>query len=85
MCMSLLPYSLEEGGLVTASLVPSLPTPPPPFGRLLPPPFPLHLPGVEYIVSDKIFAQLPEEEKRLWHSHYHEVREREREWRGKGK
>jgi hypothetical protein len=30
--------------------------------------------GVEYIVSAKLFAGLPESEKRLWHSHVHEVR-----------
>ena len=30
--------------------------------------------GVEYIVSAERFAALPEDEKRLWHSHDHEVR-----------
>lgn len=30
--------------------------------------------GVEYIISAKLFAGLPESEKRLWHSHVHEVR-----------
>jgi len=30
--------------------------------------------GVEYIVSGKLFAQLPENEKPLWHSHVHEVK-----------
>lgn len=30
--------------------------------------------GVEYIVSAKVFATLPAEEKHLWHSHVHEVR-----------
>ena len=30
--------------------------------------------GVEYIVSAKLFAQLPAEEKHLWHSHVHEVK-----------
>jgi hypothetical protein len=30
--------------------------------------------GVEYIVSAKLFAGLPREEKHLWHSHAHEVR-----------
>jgi hypothetical protein len=30
--------------------------------------------GVEYIVSEKIFQTLPENEKKLWHSHVHEVR-----------
>jgi hypothetical protein len=29
--------------------------------------------GIEYIVSEKLFLQLPEEEKRLWHSHHHET------------
>ncbi|MGQ7297499.1 OBAP family protein [Quadrisphaera sp. KR29] len=30
--------------------------------------------GVEYIVGEEAFRALPEEEKRLWHSHRHEVR-----------
>lgn len=30
--------------------------------------------GVEYIVSEKIFTQLPEEEKKMWHSHSYEVK-----------
>jgi len=30
--------------------------------------------GVEYIVSEKLFKTLPEEEKKLWHSHLHEVK-----------
>jgi hypothetical protein len=30
--------------------------------------------GVEYIVSDKLFARLPAAEKTLWHSHVHEVK-----------
>ena len=30
--------------------------------------------GVEYIVSEKLFKTLPEEEKKLWHSHHHEVK-----------
>ncbi len=30
--------------------------------------------GVEYIVSAKLFATLPEAEKRMWHSHVHEVK-----------
>lgn len=30
--------------------------------------------GVEYIVSAKIFASLPAEEKKLWHSHNYEVK-----------
>lgn len=29
--------------------------------------------GIEYIVSEKLFDTLPEEEKRLWHSHRHET------------
>jgi hypothetical protein len=29
--------------------------------------------GVEYIVSERIFKSLPEEEKALWHSHRHEA------------
>ena len=29
--------------------------------------------GVEYIVSERIFKSLPEEEKALWHSHRHET------------
>lgn len=29
--------------------------------------------GVEYIISENLFNQLPEEEKKLWHSHRHEV------------
>lgn len=29
--------------------------------------------GVEYIITEKLFAALPEEEKKLWHSHVHEV------------
>jgi hypothetical protein len=29
--------------------------------------------GVEYIISGALFAQLPKEEKHLWHSHVHEV------------
>lgn len=29
--------------------------------------------GVEYVVSAKLFAGLPAEEKRLWHSHRYEV------------
>ena len=31
------------------------------------------LPGVEYIVSDKVFRFLPDEEKKYWHPHTHEV------------
>jgi hypothetical protein len=30
--------------------------------------------GIEYIVSDKLFARLPAAEKPLWHSHVHEVK-----------
>jgi hypothetical protein len=30
--------------------------------------------GVEYIISERLFRQLPEEEKKLWHSHVHEVK-----------
>ena len=30
--------------------------------------------GVEYIVSARLFAGLPEREKALWHSHVHEVK-----------
>ncbi len=30
--------------------------------------------GIEYIVSERVFKALPDEEKRLWHSHNHEVR-----------
>jgi hypothetical protein len=30
--------------------------------------------GVEYIVSEKLFKQLPDEEKKLWHSHQYEVK-----------
>lgn len=30
--------------------------------------------GVEYIVSAKLFADLPDNEKALWHSHVHEVK-----------
>jgi hypothetical protein len=30
--------------------------------------------GVEYIISQSLFMQLPAEEKHLWHSHVHEVR-----------
>ena len=29
--------------------------------------------GIEYIVSEKIFKTLPEDEKPLWHSHRHET------------
>src|SRR3954466_2166602 len=30
--------------------------------------------GVEYIISARLFKTLPTEEKRLWHSHHHEVK-----------
>jgi hypothetical protein len=30
--------------------------------------------GVEYIVSEKLFATLPAQEKPMWHSHVHEVK-----------
>ncbi|MGZ8551293.1 MAG: OBAP family protein [Chitinophagaceae bacterium] len=30
--------------------------------------------GVEYIVSERLFKTLPEEEKKLWHSHHYEVK-----------
>jgi hypothetical protein len=30
--------------------------------------------GVEYIVSEKLFKTLSDEEKKLWHSHHHEVK-----------
>jgi hypothetical protein len=30
--------------------------------------------GVEYIISEKLFKTLPDEEKKLWHSHHHEVK-----------
>jgi len=30
--------------------------------------------GVEYIVSEKLFKSLDEEEKKLWHSHHYEVK-----------
>ncbi len=30
--------------------------------------------GVEYIVSERVFKTLPDEEKRLWHSHHYEVK-----------
>ena len=29
--------------------------------------------GIEYIVSERLFQQLPEDEKRLWHSHHYET------------
>lgn len=30
--------------------------------------------GIEYIVSERVFKSLPEDEKRLWHSHNYEVK-----------
>jgi hypothetical protein len=30
--------------------------------------------GVEYIISDRLFKTLPEEEKKFWHSHVYEVK-----------
>lgn len=30
--------------------------------------------GVEYVVTEKLFESLPDEEKQLWHSHFYEVR-----------
>jgi hypothetical protein len=30
--------------------------------------------GVEYIISERLFKTLPEEEKKLWHSHRYEVK-----------
>ena len=30
--------------------------------------------GIEYIVSEKLFKTLPEDEKKLWHSHDYEVK-----------
>lgn len=30
--------------------------------------------GIEYIISERLFKQLPEEEKKLWHSHHYEVK-----------
>jgi len=30
--------------------------------------------GVEYIISERLFKTLPEEEKKLWHSHQYEVK-----------
>ncbi|KAL5577061.1 hypothetical protein UlMin_018760 [Ulmus minor] len=33
-----------------------------------------HLIGVEYIVSDRIFEDLPPDEQKLWHSHAYEIK-----------
>lgn len=30
--------------------------------------------GIEYIISERVFKTLPDEEKRLWHSHHYEVK-----------
>ncbi|RNI28049.1 DUF1264 domain-containing protein [Rufibacter immobilis] len=30
--------------------------------------------GVEYIISERLFKKLPLEERKLWHSHHHEVK-----------
>jgi hypothetical protein len=30
--------------------------------------------GIEYIITEKLFITLPEEEKKLWHSHVYEVK-----------
>ena len=30
--------------------------------------------GIEYIVSERVFKTLPDDEKKLWHSHHYEVR-----------
>ena len=30
--------------------------------------------GIEYIISERLFKKLPEEEKKLWHSHHYEVK-----------
>jgi hypothetical protein len=30
--------------------------------------------GVEYIISERLFKKLPQEEKKLWHSHHYEVK-----------
>jgi Protein of unknown function (DUF1264) len=30
--------------------------------------------GIEYIVSERLFRTLPDEEKKLWHSHHYEVK-----------
>jgi hypothetical protein len=30
--------------------------------------------GIEYIVSERVFRSLPDDEKRLWHSHNYEVK-----------
>jgi hypothetical protein len=30
--------------------------------------------GIEYIITEKLFKTLPEDEKKLWHSHHYEVK-----------
>jgi Protein of unknown function (DUF1264) len=30
--------------------------------------------GIEYIISEQRFRDLPDEEKRLWHGHHYEVK-----------
>ncbi|KAL2641384.1 hypothetical protein R1flu_008971 [Riccia fluitans] len=30
--------------------------------------------GVEYIISERLFLGLPDEEKKLWHSHFYEIK-----------
>lgn len=30
--------------------------------------------GIEYIISEERFRQLPDDKKRLWHSHHYEVK-----------
>jgi hypothetical protein len=30
--------------------------------------------GIEYIISEKLFATLPDEERKLWHSHVYEIK-----------
>jgi hypothetical protein len=29
--------------------------------------------GIEYVITEKLFENLPMEERRYWHSHKHEV------------
>lgn len=33
--------------------------------------------GIEYMISTALFETLPEEEKKYWHSHKYEVRDRQ--------
>jgi hypothetical protein len=30
--------------------------------------------GIEYIISENLYKTLPEEEKKLWHSHIYEIK-----------